>query len=79
MFGLQGKKALITGATGGIGEDIARLLHAQGCEITISGTREEKLQELAKSLGDRVHVQTANLKDKESIKIFINGLFFGLS
>ncbi len=68
MFSLQGKKALVTGATGGIGEDIARLLHAQGCEITISGTREEKLQELAKSLGERVHVQTANLKDKESIK-----------
>ena len=68
MFSLQGKKALVTGATGGIGEDIARSLHAQGAEITISGTREEKLQELAASLGERVHVVTANLKDKESIK-----------
>jgi len=68
MFDLQGKKALITGATGGIGEDIARALHAQGAEIVISGTREEKLNELASSLKERVHVVTANLKDKESVK-----------
>ena len=68
MFSLQGRKALVTGATGGIGEDIARILHAQGAEVTISGTREEKLQELANSLKERVHIATANLKDKESIK-----------
>ncbi len=68
MFNLQGRKALVTGATGGIGEDIARILHSQGVEVTISGTREEKLQELAASLGGNVHICTANLKDKESIK-----------
>ncbi len=68
MFSLQGKKALVTGATGGIGEDIARMLHAQGAEITISGTREEKLVELADALKERVHIATANLKDRDSIK-----------
>jgi 3-oxoacyl-[acyl-carrier protein] reductase len=68
MGKLEGKKALITGATGGIGEEIARTMHSLGAEVVISGTREEKLQELAKSLGSRVHVVTANLKDKESIK-----------
>jgi 3-oxoacyl-[acyl-carrier protein] reductase len=68
MFNLQGKKALVTGATGGIGEEIARILHAQGAEIVISGTREEKLQELAQSLGERVHIVTANLKETDSVK-----------
>lgn len=68
MFSLQGRKAVVTGATGGIGEEIARTLHAQGAEVVISGTREEKLQALADDLKDRVHIVAANLKDKDSIK-----------
>jgi 3-oxoacyl-[acyl-carrier protein] reductase len=68
MISLQGKKALVTGATGGIGEFIAVEFHKLGAEVTISGTREEKLTELANKLGSRVHIQTANLKDKESTK-----------
>jgi 3-oxoacyl-[acyl-carrier protein] reductase len=68
MFSLQGRKAVVTGATGGIGEEIARALHAQGAEVVISGTREEKLQALADELKDRVHIVAANLKDKDSIK-----------
>lgn len=69
MFSLEGKKALITGASGGIGSSIAKTLHAQGAEITISGTREEKLQALADELGnERVHIQTCNLKDLDSVK-----------
>lgn len=68
MINLSGKKALVTGATGGIGESIAVELHKLGAEVTISGTREEKLKELASKLGERVHIQTANLKDKESTK-----------
>jgi len=68
MFSLQGKTALITGATGGIGEEIARALHKQGAVVTISGTREEKLQALASELGERVFVASCNLKDKDSIK-----------
>lgn len=69
MFNLNGKKALITGASGGIGSAIAKILHSQGVEITISGTREEKLKELAKELGnERVHIKTCNLKDLESVK-----------
>ena len=43
MFDLTGKRALVTGATGGIGGAIARKLHAQGATVVISGTREEKL------------------------------------
>jgi 3-oxoacyl-[acyl-carrier protein] reductase len=67
MFDLTGKKALITGATGGIGAEIATMLHAAGAEVAISGTRAEKLQELASSLGERAHVVAANLSDRASV------------
>ncbi len=65
MFDLTGKKALVTGASGGIGEAIARMLHAQGATVGLHGTREEKLQALAGDLGDRTVVLPANLSDLE--------------
>jgi len=68
MFDLTGKKALITGASGGLGWEIAKKLHNLGAEIVISGTRQEKLEKLASELGDRVHVQTANLSDGQSVE-----------
>lgn len=63
MFDLTGKKALVTGASGGIGESIARMLHAQGATVGLHGTREEKLQALASDLGDRTIVLPANLSE----------------
>lgn len=67
MFDLNGKNALVTGATGGIGAAIARALHSAGATVAISGTRAEKLQELAAELRERVHVVAANLSDRESV------------
>lgn len=67
MFDISDKKALITGATGGIGGAIARALHAQGAAVGISGRNEEKLNDLAKELGERVHVLPANLAEAEAI------------
>lgn len=67
MFDLTGKNALVTGATGGIGAAIARTLHGAGANVAISGTRAEKLAELATELGDRVHVLAANLSERESV------------
>lgn len=67
MFDLEGKTALVTGATGGLGSDIARLLHARGAHVAISGTRAEKLETLANELGDRVEVTPCNLSDSDAV------------
>jgi 3-oxoacyl-[acyl-carrier protein] reductase len=63
MFRLDGKQALVTGASGGIGGAIARALHAQGAIVGLSGTRREALEALAAELGARAHVLPANLAD----------------
>lgn len=67
MFDLAGKNALVTGASGGIGGEIARVLHAAGASVAISGTREEPLQALAAELGKNVHVLPCNLSDSEAV------------
>jgi len=67
MFDLTGKNALVTGASGGIGGEIAKALHAAGATVALSGTREAPLQELAAELGDRVHVLPCNLSDAEAV------------
>ncbi|UTO29158.1 3-oxoacyl-[acyl-carrier-protein] reductase [Bartonella harrusi] len=68
MFKLTGRKALITGASGGIGEAIARCFHTQGAIVGLHGTREDKLKEVATDLGKDAFVFPANLSDRESIK-----------
>ncbi len=68
MFDLSGKNALITGASGGIGGDIARALHGAGATVGLSGTRVEPLQALADELGDRAHVLPCNLSDLTAVE-----------
>lgn len=68
MFRLDGKTALVTGATGGIGQAIARALHGQGATVVLSGTRRTVLDELASSLGGRAHVVAADLGDREAVE-----------
>jgi 3-oxoacyl-[acyl-carrier protein] reductase len=67
MFDLTGKTALVTGATGGIGAEIARALHAQGAHVVLSGTREAVLRDLAAELGQRVSVAAADLSDSAAV------------
>lgn len=67
MFDLTGKTALVTGATGGIGGEIAKALHAAGAHVVLSGTREAALQDLAQVLGERTSAAPANLSDAESV------------
>ena len=68
MFSLAGKGALVTGATGGIGESIARVLHGAGATVAISGTRAEKLEALAADLNERVHIVPCNLADRAAVQ-----------
>ncbi|WP_171130089.1 MULTISPECIES: 3-oxoacyl-[acyl-carrier-protein] reductase [unclassified Ruegeria] len=68
MFDLTGKNALVTGASGGIGGDIARALHGAGATVGLSGTRVEPLQALADELGERAHVLPCNLSDAEAVE-----------
>jgi len=63
MFRLDGKAALVTGASGGIGAAIARTLHKQGATVVLSGTRRDALEQLAAELGERAHVCPADLRD----------------
>ncbi len=71
MFDLTGKTALVTGATGGLGNEIARALHRQGATVAISGTRKEVLDQLAADLGARVYVLPCNLADKDDVETLV--------
>ena len=72
MFDLTGKTALVTGATGGIGEGIARAFHKAGADVAISGRQVAKLEALAAELGDRVHVVPCDLADKAQVMKLID-------
>jgi len=68
MFELEGKCALITGASGGIGGSIARALYGQGAKVALSGTRIDPLKALADDLGDRASIVPCNLSDVDAVK-----------
>lgn len=67
MFDLTGKRALVTGASGGIGGAIAKALHGAGATVGLSGTRVEPLEALAAELGDNAHVLPCNLSDAAAV------------
>lgn len=67
MFSLDGKKALVTGASGGIGGAIATALHAQGATVALSGTRTGPLEALRDRLGDRASVHPCDLSDMGAV------------
>ena len=67
MFRLDKKSVLITGASGGIGGEIARTLHRAGATVALSGTRVAPLQALSAELGDRVHVLPCDLSDEDEV------------
>ena len=68
MFDLKGKKALVTGASGGIGGEIAKTLNEAGAEVAISGTRLESLQVLSDLLDDTTQIFPCNLSDPLAIE-----------
>lgn len=68
MFDLTGKKALVTGASGGIGSAIAKALAAQGAEVVLSGTRTGALEDVAKDISGKTHILPCNLSDADSVE-----------
>lgn len=73
MFSLEGRKALVTGASGGIGGAIARAFHGAGAEVVVSGTRVDALESLAADLGRGVHVVAADLAAAGSAERLVAG------
>jgi 3-oxoacyl-[acyl-carrier protein] reductase len=72
MFRLDGKVALVTGATGGIGEAIAKALHAQGATVALTGRREAELARVAEALGgERVIMAPADLTDPAAPAVLV--------
>jgi 3-oxoacyl-[acyl-carrier protein] reductase len=71
MFDLSGKTALVTGASGGLGQAIARALHERGAAVGLSGTRREALEGLAGELGANVHILPCDLADKAAVEALV--------
>ncbi|RYE11397.1 MAG: 3-oxoacyl-[acyl-carrier-protein] reductase [Hyphomicrobiales bacterium] len=68
MFDLTGKRALVTGASGGIGREIAKALAAAGATVALSGTRIAALEDTAKELRKGNHpILPANLSDLDAV------------
>lgn len=67
MFDLSGKRALVTGASGGIGRAIAEKLAEAGATVGLSGTRVNVLEEVASGISGDTHILPCNLSDKDSV------------
>lgn len=74
MFRLDGKVALITGAAGGLGDKIARTLHAQGAKLALTDMRIEPMEKLKNELGNNVECFVANLSKPEEIAELIKNV-----
>ncbi len=72
MFELHEKTALVTGASGGIGREIAALLHKRGARVVLHGTRREVLEEIAAELGAGAFVVSGSLADENHVKSLIS-------
>src|SRR5690554_2917817 len=68
MFDLSGKRALVTGASGGIGSAIAKALASQGAEVALSGTRVGALEDVAKEIIGKNHILPCNLSDLDAVE-----------
>jgi 3-oxoacyl-[acyl-carrier protein] reductase len=74
MFRLDGRTALVTGASGGIGAAIARQLHDAGATVVLTGRRADALAELAQALGERVHVHPADLAEPAAAEALVKAV-----
>jgi short-subunit dehydrogenase len=68
---IAGSRALITGATGGLGAAIARDLHARGATVVLSGRQTDVLERLRAELGDRAEVVPADLSERAAVAALV--------
>jgi short-subunit dehydrogenase len=79
MESVKGKHILITGATGGIGRHVAKLLHNSSAVVFLSGRNEEKLNNLAASLQlPQTHYATADLSNPQQVQQLKEKYFYTL-
>ncbi|WP_029042741.1 3-oxoacyl-[acyl-carrier-protein] reductase [Cucumibacter marinus] len=71
MFDLTGKRALVTGASGGIGRSIALALAEQGATVALSGTNQERLAQTAEAIKGESHTLTCNLADRDAVEALV--------
>jgi 3-oxoacyl-[acyl-carrier protein] reductase len=71
MFSLDGKAALVTGASGAIGGAIARALHGAGSKVVLAGTRRGALEALAAELGAGAFVATGDLAEASTAEALV--------
>jgi short-subunit dehydrogenase len=64
---ISGSRALVTGASGGIGAAIAKALHQAGATVVLTARQEKVLEDLRAQLGDRVEVVRADLADRSAV------------
>jgi len=64
----SGKRALVTGAGSGIGEAVARGLHAEGAEVLLADVRAESVEAVAAELGERATPVTLDVRDEQAVR-----------
>lgn len=74
LFDLSGKVAIVTGASSGLGDRFARVLHAAGATVVIAARRADRLSALAEALGDRVEPHACDVTDPAATTAMVNSL-----
>jgi 2-keto-3-deoxy-L-fuconate dehydrogenase len=64
----DGKRALVTGAGSGIGEAVARALHAEGADVLLADVRAEPVEAIASELGERATPATLDVRDEQAVR-----------
>ncbi len=72
LFSLEGKTAIITGASSGLGERFARTVHRAGASVIIAARRAERLESLTRDLGERATAVTCDVADEENCRALID-------
>lgn len=72
MFDIHGKKVLLTGATGGIGRGIVKLIHELGGVIAISGSRQEALSEITEEFGENIYSIQADFSQQAQVEELVS-------